>query len=264
MKDFNICRFVPFKKTTDRAIRIINFVLETNPQIYEKLKIESIYKIHIVTEGKGIFHTAGKVTEAKKGDVFFTFPAMPYAIESKNNFKFMYISFLGEKAYQMLDRLGINNNNFVFRNQAQLLPLWNDGIMADPEFIDLSGEGILIYTLSALGSFTQKNSRIAPGNAAALIKKYIDDNFSDPNLSIKRISDELSYSGKYISSVFKKQMKTGISEYLSTVRIKHACTLLEQNFSCVKDVAYLCGFSDPAYFSRVFKEKMGVSPKAYL
>ena len=263
MKDYNICRFVPYKKTSDKAIRIINFVFETKPQIYEKLKIESIYKIYLVTEGTGLFHTAGKVIEAKKGDVFFGFPSVPYAIESKENFKFMYISFFGERAYQLLVRMGINSSNCLFRNLTRVLPLWVDAIMSNDDFADLAGEGVLVYTLSAIGSFSNQNGRITSGNAAALIKKYIDDNFSDMSLSIEKISMELSYSKKYISATFKKQMKMGISEYINTIRIQHACTLMKQNFTCVKDIAFLCGYSDPAYFSRVFKEKMGISPKSY-
>ena len=264
MKEYNICRFVPFKDLEERTVRIINFVHETTQQDYEKLKIEAIYKICIVTHGSGLFHTAGKIYEIKKGDVFFTFPAVPFAIESVNDFKFMYISFLGARAYQMLDRLNINGNNFLFRNQSRLISLWNDAINEDTEFVDLAGEGVLTYSLSVIGGYSQKNSRIASGNAAALIKKYIDDNFSDTTLSAEKIGEALSYSKKYVSTAFKQQMKTGISEYINTIRIRHACTLIKQNFTCVKDVAYLCGYSDPAYFSRVFKERMGVSPKAYL
>ena len=263
MNDYNICKFIPFNDSGERTVRIVNFVQETTIQNYERLKIEAVYKICIVTNGIGFFHTAGKIHEIKKGDVFFTFPAIPFAVESGKDFRFMYISFLGGKAYQMLDRLNITGNNFLFRNQSSLISLWNDAINTEDEFVDLAGEGVLTYSLSVIGGRSQKNSRVASGNAAALIKKYIDDNFSDTTLSAEKIGEELSYSKKYVSTAFKQQMKTRISEYINTIRIQHACTLIKQNFTCVKDVAYLCGYSDPAYFSRVFKERMGVSPKMY-
>ena len=75
---------------------------------------------------------------------------------------------------------------------------------------------------------------------------------------------EFSYNKKYLSSAFKQQFKIGISEYMTTVRINHACVLMEQNYTSVKDIAFLCGFSEQMYFSRVFRKKMGVSPKEHM
>lgn len=58
-------------------------------------------------------------------------------------------------------------------------------------------------------------------------------------------------------------MRVGISEYVATLRIQQACTLLDQGFTSVKDIAFLCGYNDPLYFSKVFKAKTGVSPREY-
>jgi len=40
--------------------------------------------------------------------------------------------------------------------------------------------------------------------------------------------------------------------------------MMEQNFTSVSDIAARCGYSDPQYFSRIFRQKMGVSPMAYI
>ena len=53
-------------------------------------------------------------------------------------------------------------------------------------------------------------------------------------------------------------------EYLHSVRIQHACTMLHQGFSSVSDVAFRCGYSDAQYFSKVFKNRMGMSPRGYM
>ena len=47
------------------------------------------------------------------------------------------------------------------------------------------------------------------------------------------------------------------------MRIKYAVSLLEHGIDSVKNVAFLSGFSDPLYFSNVFKKVVGVSPKEY-
>ncbi|HCG34988.1 MAG TPA: hypothetical protein DER23_01460, partial [Clostridiales bacterium] len=53
------------------------------------------------------------------------------------------------------------------------------------------------------------------------------------------------------------------SEYLSTLRIRRACELFLTTEMSVSAVAEECGYPDPLYFSRIFKKKMGVSPRAY-
>ena len=60
-----------------------------------------------------------------------------------------------------------------------------------------------------------------------------------------------------------KKMGMSFSEYLRTVRIKHAVMLFEHGLDSVKNVALLSGFSDPLYFSSVFKSEVGISPSEY-
>ena len=59
-------------------------------------------------------------------------------------------------------------------------------------------------------------------------------------------------------------MGINYSEYLTKIRLKHAVTLLDFGLDSVKNVALLSGFSDPLYFSTVFKKQIGVSPTVYL
>ena len=49
-----------------------------------------------------------------------------------------------------------------------------------------------------------------------------------------------------------------------SIRIQNACALADSDISCVKDIAYLCGFSDPLYFSKAFKKYVGQSPKEFI
>jgi AraC-like DNA-binding protein len=51
---------------------------------------------------------------------------------------------------------------------------------------------------------------------------------------------------------------------LRALRIKYAVSLFDRGLDAVKNVAVLSGFSDPLYFSNVFKRTVGMSPKEYL
>lgn len=261
----NICHFTPYHKDY-HSIHTINFVFETKPQEYKALKTESVYKIHFVCSGKGRLHVAGKEIPLHEGDVFFTFPAVPFCIESAENFSYMYISFLGSRANMIMDNMSISPHRFIFSGCGEIYEFWKNGLCSSPETTDLIAESILLYTFHFLGNkiISLNVKRDLKEDISLKIKKYIDDNFSEHEISLKTISDEFSYSQKYVSSVFKKSFKVGISEYLSAIRIQNACTLIAQGFASVSDISNRCGYADPQYFSKVFKQKTGFSPKIYI
>ena len=87
--DKNICIFMPDNHNLS-SVHIINFVLETKPQPFSQLKSLAMYKMHLVTSGTGNLHVTGSVIPVKAGDIFFTFPDMPFCIEPEENFKYMY------------------------------------------------------------------------------------------------------------------------------------------------------------------------------
>ena len=264
--DQNICKFIPQHKD-DHSIHTVNLVLETKRQSFTSLQSSSVYKIHLVTNGTGRIHIAGNVLALNKGDVFFTFPGTPYCIESLESFHYMYISFLGTRANMILDKLQISPQNFLFPGCEEIRDFWENGLATIKETADLIAESILLYSFYYLGNKIiplESEDTSNQNNAFLIIKKYIDDNFFQHKLSLETISAELSYSPKYISTVFKKWFKVGITEYLNTIRIQNACTLISQGYTNVSDIANRCGYVDAQYFSKVFKKRIGVSPKIYI
>lgn len=262
--EHTICHFIPFHKDT-YSIHTINFVFETNPSKDNRLKIESVYKMHFVCGGEGYIHTVGKITPLKKGDIFFTFPSTSFAIESTKDLTFMYISFTGLRGNMIFENLNISNTNFIFHNADEVYDVWQKGLLANSNVIDLMSESVLLYTFAYLGS------RLLPPRKEAKqyhsfdqIKKYVDDHFSEHDFSLENICKDLSYNKKYISFLFKKHMKMGIIDYLNTIRIQNACTMMEQGFTSINNIADRCGYSDPQYFSKVFKSKMGITPSQHI
>lgn len=259
----NICRFVPFNRQ-EQSIHTINFVLETKPQMYSELRSESVYKMYYVCNGQGALHTCGKISPLKEGDIFFTFPGSAFAIESKDEFAYMYIGFVGLRGNLIMESLKIGTNNFIFHNANKVREIWENGISLNTELSDLASEAVLLYTFSFLGSINFPNKVRNKQSGIDFIKKYIDDHFTEHDFSLESISRELSYNKKYISYIFKKRFGVGAIEYLNTIRIQNACTMMEQGFTSVSDIADKCGYSDSQYFSKIFKAKMGLSPTNYI
>jgi AraC-like DNA-binding protein len=81
---------------------------------------------------------------------------------------------------------------------------------------------------------------------------------------LSKIAEELGYDSKYLSSLFKKRKGVTYTKYLREQRIKHAIFLMEEGVVSVKNVAILSGFRDALYFSKIFTQSTGLSPKAYI
>ncbi|NNE25461.1 MAG: helix-turn-helix transcriptional regulator [Saprospiraceae bacterium] len=81
--------------------------------------------------------------------------------------------------------------------------------------------------------------------------------------SIEQISDTMSISQRYLSDTLKKETGKTTTEHLHLRLIDEAKNILLQPNKTVSEVAYELGFEYPAYFSRLFKKKEGISPSEY-
>ena len=140
-----------------------------------------------------------------------------------------------------------------------MIPMWRESILrASESSIDLAAESALLYALSRFSSEEREK-----GDVVNKAVTYINENFTESDLSLAELAEELGYNSKYLSHIFKEKIGMSFSEYLRTVRIKHAVMLFDHGLDSVKNVALLSGFSDPLYFSSVFKNAVGISPKEY-
>ena len=63
--------------------------------------------------------------------------------------------------------------------------------------------------------------------------------------------------------IFKKAMGQTAMQYLTDYRLKIADVILKGSNKSVAEIAAMCGFEDQSYFTRVFRQQTGLSPKKY-
>ena len=105
-------------------------------------------------------------------------------------------------------------------------------------------------------------------NISLTVKELISeitDNFHDTNLSLSYILNKSGYAEDYIRAHFKKITGKTPTEFLTSIRIRHACYLIDvyKNTLPLSQIAEKCGFTDYIYFSRRFKQFTGISPQNY-
>ena len=90
---------------------------------------------------------------------------------------------------------------------------------------------------------------------------FVEDNYGR-KLTLQDAAKHFGYSKQYFCKWCKSEFGVAFNEFLNAVRITHARSLLTGGYS-VEETAEKCGFSDPCYFSKVFKKFVGTPPKAY-
>ena len=96
-----------------------------------------------------------------------------------------------------------------------------------------------------------------------MAEQYVRDNYADESLSLDVICSVLNVSNSYFSTIFKKETGSSFVSYLTDYRMDKASRLLIETKEKSYVIAQRVGYSDPNYFSYVFKRRFGVSPSKY-
>lgn len=94
------------------------------------------------------------------------------------------------------------------------------------------------------------------------IKEYIRNNYSE-NLSAADISGAFFLNTSYLSTLFKEKTGMTMTAYIEAVRMEKAKQLLLNRELSITEVAAYTGYSDPNYFSKVFRKYTNMSPRRY-
>ncbi len=94
-------------------------------------------------------------------------------------------------------------------------------------------------------------------------KWIIREQISNTKLNVKSLAERLQCSPDYLSHLFHSQTGEKLIHYIQRMRIEGAALALETTPLYVSEIAWSSGFSDAAYFARVFKKFMNVSPQDY-
>ncbi len=94
-------------------------------------------------------------------------------------------------------------------------------------------------------------------------EEYVHNNYMDEQLSLVCVCEVLGVSNSYFSTIFKKETGSSFISYLTDYRMDQAANLLIETDEKSYLIAKKVGYTDPNYFSYVFKRKFGVSPSKY-
>ncbi|MBP3218515.1 MAG: response regulator [Lachnospiraceae bacterium] len=109
-----------------------------------------------------------------------------------------------------------------------------------------------------ISSRKQRESENVVSRAAAYIREHYAE-----EITLDEVSRLVDISPYYFSKLFKQETGENFIEYLTYIRIEKAKEYLANPRYSIKEVCIMCGYSDPNYFSRIFKKYVGKTPSEY-
>jgi len=212
-----------------------------------------------VSEGEGFFTLNGTTVKLKEGAVVFLRKEFPVDYgRTGNTFKTSWVTFDGEGVDGLLDYFGAGGYAILYQKSPALriAELYKLGERNLP--IELLSSKTYELAVDFFTLFKKQNEPPILEKA----KEFIRQHYSE-NLSVADISESVNISQSLLFKLFRTEEKATPMEYLRRVRIERAGKLLFESRLKIRAIAAACGFSDTAYFCKVFKEQTGCSPASY-
>jgi two-component system response regulator YesN len=107
-------------------------------------------------------------------------------------------------------------------------------------------------------NYQEKNQKLVES-----IIEYTENNFTNPDLSLKSVSQIFGLSTSYIGKIFRSIKGEAYSSFLTRYRLEKSKLALIQTTKTVSEISKEIGFTNSTYYSTLFKKEYGVTPSLF-
>ncbi|MGZ0039226.1 response regulator transcription factor [Paenibacillus ottowii] len=154
---------------------------------------------------------------------------------------------LGNQGYDMKELDAAKYSYFKKINDA---PHVHEAVRLLEAFLEEANRQIMAKTQQASSAGMKK------------LLEYIEEHHAE-TLNLTTLGQYFHFNPSYLSSYFTAHHTEGFSEYLNKIRVEKAAELLRSGTMPISDISSTVGYSDPSYFTKVFKKLKGDSPSQY-
>lgn len=253
----------------------LHMIEHCSPKKKEEFGCKSDYSLHIILHGKGVFKTKdNKSAILGSGKAFLLYPGERCSYRPVNDdpWSYMWFSFTGKNIDKMMACCGFTKETPYrdiddFSEIRALLSEFRE----ENDKTKVEKTTFTAYFLRLISALinTNKERMLITDNGASMKSKrlkeillYIMSNYR-MDISPEEIAKNMHISVGYLNAIVSGAMGMSLTNFINTLRVSHACELLNQSTLSIEEVANSVGFDDPKYFSRVFSRVKGLSPREY-
>lgn len=236
--------------------------VENQPNVHRPLGIED-YQLLYTKTGKGKCFVNGKLHILNEDSLLFLPPSTPHEYSNAGTEKWttMYITFNG------------NGTKGIHKFGPRVLKKVDSRILFTEAFDTINYykkypilyKKISLELYSLILDLTELLENTCLGKGIGDAKLAIAMNFlsEDYNNDLMPLLQKINMSKEHFCRIFKKYTGYRPVEYSNLVRIQKAKSLLKSTDLSISDVSSEMGFSNPSYFTSVFKKCVGMTPSEY-
>jgi two-component system response regulator YesN len=223
---------------------------------WENLNVDKVYKCHSID-------TAIRMLQIYPIDIIITDIEMP----NGNGFKL--IQWVKENKPEIKAVFYTGYAEFTYAREALRLGV-EDYLLKPVSYNDLEviiekiEKKILVHEKTVdLSDLVEDCIEEGPEKIVDQVKKLVAENLSVGNLQRDELAAMVHVSAGYLGRIFKKQTGHGITDYITRKRIVVARQLLIKTNLSITDISTRVGISYSSYFTKIFKEQVGMTPQEY-
>lgn len=231
-----------------------------------------MYIIHYVKSGAGTVETNGHRYNLSQHDAFIVRPNIltVHTADADDPWELYFFSFSGSFAEEILQKTVFKDNTVsVSTNDATFWKTITDSALE----LNIAPQRELQsyeYLFKLLSFFDISNSPFdtnfddtgAYQKYISEVQKYIQSNYAKA-IKISELADLLNVSRSHLYRIFKESTGTSIENYLVTVRMNAARSLLEDTEFSAASISSLVGYAHYTTFFKMFKLYTGLTPQQY-
>ena len=242
---------------------------------------KNCYIFHFVIKGKGYLKIQkNEYIPIYKNSCFLIEPGQQakYHQDKDNPWTYFWIEINGKNIEKFVNLLAFKNNNNVINipNIKDIKNCFFDVFNQDLYGQNILSENLRIQSLtlkifSDLFSNTinhnlEKNEKMLSKTEeqANAIIKYINYNYTSPNLSVKNLANMFYFNSSYLNRLIKKYTGLSPKKLIIKLRMERSLVLMKKKTMTISEISFEIGYKNQFYFSKEFKEYYGVSPSEYI
>ena len=227
------------------------------------------YQILYVKSGK-LHYTIGEdefVCGENNIIIYRPYEPQFYTYYLKYNLDIYWIHFTGKDVDEWLTHIGLDGRRqFAVKESKNYAKLF-DVIISElqrklPNYVEIANLEFkeLLYLFSR-GIYQMNLKKTNLSKEVTDTISYFNKNYKEPFIA-EKYAATLNMSVSWLRKLFKQQVGISLNKYLTNLRINKAKALMCSDLQ-IGDISEMVGFQDQLYFSRVFKQSTGLSPREY-
>lgn len=215
------------------------------------------FEIIVCTKGSGFFCSSEDIP-VSQGSIIVVPPRVKHRCHSPDTLERIYIR--GEFGHHFAFTAPVVMRDNPRKEIGALAEMLFHNRYANQEYLAVMADAFI----HCITQNIQTEDRIHL--AVSHIVDQIATGFHDYTLDLQGLLKASGYAEDYIRAQFKKITGKTPIEFLTNVRIRHACYLIDIYGSAVSltEISEKCGYTDYVYFSKKFKAVTGVAPRTYI